>query len=118
VSNIHITSNENACLSYLKKTVIHKSYYLNKRYSCIEEIPYEDENLNNLISINPYKDIILDIDFTNYLKTLSYKEQTMLKLIYEYGISDSKIAEVLGISRQYVNRTKKKLYINSKLSNL
>ena len=117
IKYIHDTSNENACLSYLKQSILHKKYALTKKFSSINstEFSWDNDMLSSLTSNSNFSDIIFDIDFTNFLNSLSGKEYDILKMIYINHYSDSEIANKLNLSRQYVNRVKKKILQKSNL---
>lgn len=90
---------------------------MTKKFSSIHstEISWDNDMLSSLTSNSNFSDIIFDIDFTNFLNSLSGKEYDILKMIYINHYSDSEIANKLNLSRQYVNRVKKKILQKSNL---
>ncbi|MDD4370938.1 MAG: sigma-70 family RNA polymerase sigma factor [Anaerostipes sp.] len=111
IKYIRDTSNENACLSYLKKTIIHKKIALYKKYKCIveEEVAWDNDKISNLSTISYISDVVFSLDFTSFLEALPQKERLILELIYYKGFGDAEIAKEIGASRQYINRIKKKI---------
>ena len=110
--------NEYACISYIKKTVIHKFtklYYLSidaqqKQADCISL----DGNSNIVLSHGQEpEECVSRTDFINRLKEKTPMERNIILLIME-GYSDEEIGKKLGYTRQYINRKKKKILCTSK----
>jgi len=68
----------------------------------------QEENMQLLSFKESYMDTILCVDLSNELKEASDKFKSIVVLAYQ-GYSDREIANILSVSRQYVNRVKKKL---------
>lgn len=114
VQKIQTTNNEYACISYIKKSVIHR---FTKLYHESVQIQNEQNNTELLYDEkdqqHPYRseadDCITKIDLENLLKVRSLNEKKMIYLLLQ-GYSDAEIAHELGYSRQYVNRLKKRIF--------
>ena len=57
-----------------------------------------------------YKDVEIYTDILQFCKQFNEIQQAIIKgiVIYDYG--DSELAQRLGVTRQYINRVKKKLF--------
>lgn len=116
ILNLKHLENDYAGFSYLVKCVKHKfcklyAQSVNKKNQLDIQIDSEfieivDENfeLENMIFL---------LDLENQYKICSLREREILSLLMN-GYSDAEIGNKLGISRQYVNRFKKKLIETNK----
>lgn len=93
-------------------TYIHNAVKFKFSYLCKKNFksPPIDEICENELCILPYfekySDIELSYDIEKRKKQLPEKQQ----IIFEYllkGYSDKEISDILGLSRQYINRVKK-----------
>lgn len=64
-----------------------------------EDIPYNED----------FGKIELYIDLKNILKYKNDKQKCIIDYIVSHGLSDREIASNLGVSRQFVNKIKKKI---------
>lgn len=112
--NMKHINNEYAGFSYIVKSIKHKfcklyAQSVNKKnqvdmqIDCeFVEIAKENFELENML---------FQFDLHNQFKNCNMREKQILTLLIE-GYSDAEIGNKLGISRQYVNRFKKKLIEN------
>ena len=114
ITKMKTTNDEYACISYIKKSIIHKFTKLYHESIDVQSRQSNSVSMDDSNNIGDYSDnfktenhIIL-LDLLNYLKTKTPLEQQIIALIYQ-GYSDSEIGEKLGFSRQYINRIKKKI---------
>lgn len=113
VKSIPNCVSDGECMTYINNSVKFKHAYLCKKnirreqYEDPYEIDFEEE-----IYLEKYEDIDTFIDFKERISRLSDTQ----KLIFEYlilGYSDREVAEKAGLSRQYINRIKKKLIVRN-----
>ena len=103
---------EGECVKYMQ-TAIENRYRSLCRYYLSEP---EKEDLDScsltLQADNPFDETLCDI--TTYIQSFPVQstEYKILSLFFYHYKTDSEIAEILHISRQYVNRLKKKLLKN------
>lgn len=111
ITKMKTTDNEYACISYIKKSIIHKFtklYHLSvevqhKQVDCISL----DYNSNMLLPQEyEAENCISYTDLTNFLRTKTPAERNIIFLITQ-GYSDEEIGRKLGCTRQYINRKKK-----------
>ena len=101
---------EGAIIKYLVKAVRHKFGKIYKKRiqmsgkeeSLIEEFDASYEELS-------YENVIFYTDLVRKLKKCSETERIIIFEILSCGASDMQIAKRLGVSKQYVNRIKKKI---------
>lgn len=109
VKIIPVCKNDNTCFTYIWNAVKYKHAYLckkNLKITSFEE-KYADESLfENVSSQDNYIDIVTFIDLERHIKKLPPKKQLLFKYIIQ-GYSDKEIANIMGCSRQYINRIKK-----------
>lgn len=112
ISNMQIFDNEYACIAYIQKVIMHKFTKLYRKSKQAQQINYSNVPLDtacNLDGLRSYTDdSILEIDLQNLLKSKSHVEKNILYLIMMW-YSDKEIGIILGYSRQYINRIKKRL---------
>jgi len=111
IRKMKTADNEYACISYIKKSIIHKFtklYHLSveaqqRQMDCISL----DCNSNIILSPEyETESCISHTDLTNILKTKTPAERNIIFLIMQ-GYSDEEIGRKLGCTRQYINRKKK-----------
>lgn len=109
VEQIEYIESDTQVISYIAKTVRSRRIYLYGKYrkkrECETAIP---EDMDFVMKDNPFEDVLFYHDFTQYMKKLPEKYQIILQQIL-IGRSDAEIAESMNMSRQYVNRIKKKM---------
>lgn len=57
-----------------------------------------------------YKDVEIYIDIQQFCKQFNERQQAIIKGIMMCGYGDTELAQRLGVTRQYINRVKKKLF--------
>lgn len=109
IKGIKKSETDGQCLTYINNAVRFKYAYLCKKnlYRCKEESYEEIEN--DSIFVEKYGDIEFKFDLEVKKKKLSLKQQKIFEYIIE-GYSDKEIARKMGISRQYINRVKKRFW--------
>lgn len=107
------TEDEYGCISYIKKSVMHrfcKLYYESVEAQKIQEFS-TSLDLGKIPASRPDSEIqncIYNMDLKNSLRGKNKLERTIIGLILS-GYSDGEIGKRLGYSRQYINRIKKKI---------
>ena len=110
ICKIREYNSEVGCLTYIKKSIINRYIFLcksnietsqiNIMYDDIaEEIPY----------IECFDEIEISIDLNNLLKDKTEKQKCIVKYIFIDNLSDIEISHKMDMSRQYINRVKKRL---------
>lgn len=102
--------NDSEILRYIKRSLDNKStklYYAENNYK--SKIVLEDD-YNILDSLNPeiYNTSYSDIYFYDLISILNRKQKRIIYYKFYLQLSDSEIAESLNISRQAVNKIKRK----------
>lgn len=113
VSKISAPSNEYACISYISNSIFNKFtklYRQSVKAQSIQtnSIPWEDIANNIYSHHKEIENCIALTDLRMLLKTKSRTERIISYLLL-LGYSDKEIAKILGYTRQYVNRIKKKI---------
>lgn len=108
VKGIPKCESDGQCLAYIENAVKFKFAYLCKKNIKKQEI--EDlhiKELDNTIYHENYADVEIKYDMELKRNRMTFNQKKILDyLILEY--TDSEISDKLGISRQYINRIKKK----------
>ena len=99
-------------LAYAVKCIKNKFCTLYKEHCA--EVPTESdteillEKNSNAYTEEGYRDIVLAIDLNAFIRGInSGKKQKIAILFLVFQKSDSEIASMLGVSRQYVNRVRR-----------
>lgn len=96
------------CLTYIKNAVKFKFASLCKKNIKKEKIEYPyKKDLNEEVYHEKYYDVEILYDLEKRMSYMNEKEKKILKYLI-LGYSDSEISEKMGMSRQYINRIKKK----------
>ncbi|MGC4019846.1 MAG: hypothetical protein QM793_11885 [Muricomes sp.] len=113
VRKIRKYDNEGECIQYLANAIRNRSHELYRKGVLLKK-----EESHEITALENYhkesKDCFIDIEFGIDLKKLiicSSEVQEKIKhhILYE-GLTDPEIACKLHISRQYINRSKKKMF--------
>jgi len=104
--------NEEGIKSYIHKSVTHKYCYLCKQNIKMNVYDNGDIEDFNIVANEPSfeNDSIMKIEIQIAMENLSDVKQKILRLLLQ-GYSDTEIAKLLKISRQYVNRVKKEILL-------
>ena len=120
VVKIDYCNYEGECFSYINKALKNKFLELYRKSKKLHDfqitIEYEDmpEYPDSQAYSAEFSDIVFREDIKQLLKQVNKrKKQLFLQILLE-DKSDAEIAKEFNISRQYVNRVKKELYINLK----
>ncbi len=109
INNIKKYENDAMCVSYLNKCIVNKYCYLCKMNMKYCQINDEYIEISDDI---PYKEnfdfIELSADIRDLLKDKNNKQKLIMHYYLFENKSDIEIALKIGVSRQYVNRIKKK----------
>lgn len=98
---------EAECLNYIQTTVHNRYRFLCRGCLSVPQSESIEDSIDTLSAPSPFDESYYDI--CNYIKTLPEKgmrRQIMSLFFFQYK-TDSEIAEILHVSRQYVNRIKK-----------
>lgn len=106
------TKDSSKLLKYIQESIIHKYYFLCKKYLSLPEMQSIEitDQIDDLGTRDFFEETIFDNDYKNYLELLNKSDHTKAQIMYlsTYAqLSDKEISKILGISRQYVNRIKK-----------
>lgn len=100
---------EAECLNYIQTTVHNRYCFLCRGCLSVPQSESIEDSIDTLSAPSPFDESYYDI--CNYIKTLPEKgmrRQIMSLFFFQYK-TDSEIAEILHVSRQYVNRIKKQM---------
>lgn len=110
VKNIPQCKTDGQCLTYIQNAVKFKFVHMCKKNMKKEEM--EDlykKDLDEEIYMEKYSDVETFYDLQKKKASMNQKQKEILYFLLR-GYSDHEIADKMGISRQYINRIKKKLY--------
>lgn len=108
--SIKYVEQEGKCVNYIVRTIKHRFVTLyNKQREYNEREELTDELVEPLHE-DLYKDVEIYTDILQFCKQFNEIQQAIIKgiVIYDYG--DSELAQRKGVTRQYINRVKKKLF--------
>lgn len=100
---------EAECLNYIQTTVHNRYRFLCRGCLSVPQSESIEDSIDTISAPSPFDESYYDI--CNYIKTLPEKgmrRQIMSLFFFQYK-TDSEIAEILHVSRQYVNRIKKQM---------
>lgn len=105
---------EGKCITYLHNAI--KIRYLelykqSKKQHAYEQVSSSDLIDNSIIHKNDFIDSIIKEDMKNLLSKYTGLKKSIFYCIIFKDMSDSEIAKKYDISRQYVNRIRKNLYL-------
>lgn len=110
ISKIQIYENDAQCLTYLHTCVKNRYCFLCKKFYATRKHEELYESIPCQEPVDYYDDIIFLMDMNRYIsqiKCTTHKNIAIMALVEEK--SDREIAETLHLSRQYVNRIRRKL---------
>ena len=100
---------EAECLNYIQTAGHNRYCFLCRGCLSVPQSESIEDSIDTLSAPSPFDESYYDI--CNYIKTLPEKgmrRQIMSLFFFQYK-TDSEIAEILHVSRQYVNRIKKQM---------
>ena len=109
VQQIEYFDSEAQVNSYIIKSVKSKKIYLYRKHK--KKCEYETAILEDMefkVRDNAYEDAVFYTDLVRHIEKMPKKYRNILTQILE-GKNDSEIADNMNLSRQYVNRIKKKM---------
>ncbi|RDU22338.1 hypothetical protein [Anaerosacchariphilus polymeriproducens] len=114
INNIHTYSDERQCFNYIKNAILYKFMKLYR-----DSVEYDtfylslsNIELDKIYQTKNYlKDCIFLTDFKEKTKDLSTNKRIILEGKLFKEMSDLELANYLNVSRQYVNRVKKNIFI-------
>ena len=110
VKKIRDIENEGQIINYFVKTIRHKYAFLYKNHVKRNEIEEEITDDQNLVYEElSFDDKIFYCDLLQKMEKYSKKQKINIAEIMINDASDIEIAQKLGVSKQYINRIKKKL---------
>ena len=113
VKSIPSYQSDGGCIAYIHNAVKFKYARLCKRNikrANIEDEFWDENTIENVVRKKKYSDIETYIDFNKIIEHFPKSKKKIFKYIL-LGYSDSEIANIIGCSRQYINRIKKKIEI-------
>ncbi len=111
VYHLKFYKNDAMCLAYLQRGVINKYNYLCKEHIKLSKMENELLELSDEIPyMEDFQRSEISVDLYELLKSKSERQKLIAKCIFVDENSDKEIALKLGVSRQYINRVKKKLF--------
>lgn len=109
--SIKYIEQEGKCINYIVRTIKHRFVTLyKKQYEYNEREELTDE-VDGSLQVDFYKDVEIYIDIQQFCKQFNGRQQAIIKGIMMYGYGDTELARNLGVTRQYINRVKKKLFV-------
>ena len=113
IHKIQKIENEGQCVQYFANAIRNRFYEIYRAWKSLKrEMPGNDEllTLNIADSKNYYSQIEFFIDMVSGAECKSDLQKEIMKCCILEEISDTDIAKRLNISRQYVNRCKKRIF--------
>lgn len=112
IVNMKCVKEEYACISYIKKSLYHKFTKLYKESQQEQQIQFNSVEIMEKCDSDSHVEfsdqVVSNIDLTEYLKNKKPIELKIIKMIMKW-YSDEEIGKIMGYSRQYINRFKKKI---------
>lgn len=108
VRNIPYCKTDGQCITYISNAIKFKYCFLCKKNLARERIENSYAECEEETYIEKFTDIEFQYDLNNALVQLPEKQQVIWGYVLA-DYSDSQIAEVMGMSRQYINRIRKQV---------
>lgn len=96
------------CIAYITNAVRFKYCFLCKKNIAKEKILDSYAEIEEKIYIENFKSVEIQYDINRVISQLPEKQKRILQYVLE-GYSDTQIAEIMGMSRQYINRIRKQI---------
>ena len=115
VTKISYCEKDGECLAYLSKALRNRFYdlYRKSRKQHDHQLLTENDSVFDIIRDENSKDLedaIFSIDIEAFLKRYIGKKREIFETIIFGKKSDTEIAEIFSVTRQYVNRLRRELY--------
>ena len=112
IQKIEVYEKEGQCIKYISTAIRRKFGELYRKRKQIENnqievVPLIDEVCDER---DYYKQVELYADLYHLQEAKNLTQSRIASYIIEEGLSDAKISQILGVSRQYVNRCKKSIF--------
>lgn len=106
---------ERECVSFLCTALKNRFYelYRKSRKEHDNQVFVENNDIFDVSGIEDIEDlesVIFNIDVELFLNKYAVTKQKIIKMIILEDISDAQIAKLFSVSRQYVNRLRRKVY--------
>lgn len=113
VCNIKIIENDGQIVKYLSTAIKNRFFELYRnscKYHDNEVLAYDEDYSKDIACIEKqYSEMIINEDIRKFLESYSGIKKDIYCLMLYKGLPDSEIANMLNLSRQYVNRMRKNL---------
>lgn len=112
MNRISTYDNDAQIITYLKNALtnkFHELYRNSRKHNDNETLLSDDYFFMENAVTNDYKNTITDIDIHNFINQFTGQKRKVFIYIIIYELSDSEISEIMGISRQYINRMRRNL---------
>lgn len=108
IKSIPYCETDGQCITYISNAIKFKYCFLCKKNLTKEKVEDCYAKCEEEIYIEDYKNVELRYDLSKIISKLPEKQGKILQYALN-GYSDIQIAEVMGVSRQYVNRIRKQV---------
>lgn len=102
------------CVCYIVSAIRHKYVFLCRKYkeqTQLEELVSEIWDEASASDVSVFDEIEFAVDLEQNMKDLSQNQKKLAEYAFMRKMSDSEIARELGVSRQYVNKEKKRIAV-------
>lgn len=115
VTKMEYYKNDKACFAFLCNALKNRFWELYRKSRKVHDnqVYVEDVQvceISNIKNIGNFDDIVFNIDIEMFLKEYTGKKQKIFRMIIMSNESDTEIAKVFSVTRQYVNRMRRELY--------
>lgn len=114
VTKMKYAKSEGQCVAFLSNAIRNKFYelYRNSKKLHDNQVITDDEILNSVeFEESEYNDLIIKTDLDIYLSKYKGLRYQIYRTIVFERLSDIEISEKYNVTRQYVNRLKRQLYL-------
>lgn len=114
VETIRDYSIDSRCICYMVSAIRRRYFYLCRKYrkqTELEELVSEIWDSVPEADISVFHDIEFAVDLELNMKDLSESQKRLAEYAFLRKMKDSEIARELGVSRQYVNKEKKRIAV-------
>lgn len=102
------------CVCYIVSAIRHRYIYLCRAYkeqAELEELVSEIWDTIPESDLSVFEEIEFAVDLEQNMKELSQSQRKLAEYAFMQKMSDAEIARKLGVSRQYVNKEKKRIAV-------
>lgn len=115
VTKLQYVENEGQCITYISNALRNKFYELYRNSRKVHDNRFVSgmEVMDTTIFEEPeYDNVVVENDLKRYLSEYTGLRYQIYKSILFENLSDYEIAIKCGVTRQYVNRLKRQLYLD------